>query len=74
MTRHSCTRVRYANEQGVWNSTDGFTLTDPVIHHALGGHRNGATDKGQAGIHAFFATHTCNALCRQLGLRSGPVR
>ncbi|PNW84737.1 hypothetical protein CHLRE_03g156650v5 [Chlamydomonas reinhardtii] len=60
--------------QGVWNSTDGFTLTDPVIHHALGGHRNGATDKGQAGIHAFFATHTCNALCRQLGLRSGPVR
>ncbi|KAG2448501.1 hypothetical protein HYH02_006392 [Chlamydomonas schloesseri] len=60
--------------QGVWNSTDGFTLTDPVIHHASGGRRNGATDKGQAGMCNFFATHACNALCRQLGLRLGPVR
>lgn len=60
--------------QGVWNSTDGFTLTDPVVHHASGGHRNGATDKGQAGINNFFATHTCNALCRQLGLQPRPVR
>ncbi|KAG2448498.1 hypothetical protein HYH02_006389 [Chlamydomonas schloesseri] len=60
--------------QGVWNSTDGFTLTDPVIHHASGGRRNGATDKGQAGMCNFFATHTCNALCRQLGLRPGPAR
>ncbi|KAG2501020.1 hypothetical protein HYH03_000840 [Edaphochlamys debaryana] len=54
--------------QGVWNSTDGFTLTDPVIHHFERSGRYGATDKGPAGMTAFFKTHTCNALCRRLGL------
>jgi hypothetical protein len=59
--------------QGVWNSTDGFTLTDPVVHHAsktntARKHTNGATDKGQEGIENFFKTHKCNALCRMLGL------
>ncbi|KAG2454441.1 hypothetical protein HYH02_001460 [Chlamydomonas schloesseri] len=58
--------------QGVWNASDGFTLTDPVIHYVRGSRRNGATDKGLAGAKKFFATHTCNALCRELGLRRGP--
>ncbi|PNH12301.1 Eukaryotic elongation factor 2 kinase [Tetrabaena socialis] len=60
--------------QGVWNSVDGFTMTDPVIHHGSGTKRNGATDKGPAGMAAFFSTHVCIALCRRLGLPPGPQR
>ncbi len=59
--------------QGVWNPTDGFTLTDPVVHHVAGGKRNGATDKGAEGIRNFFATHVCNPLCRRLGLQPEPA-
>ena len=61
--------------QGVWNVHDGFVLTDPVIHHVsrksgrVHG-RNGKTDKGLEGVRKFFATHTCNALCRRLGLNA----
>jgi hypothetical protein len=47
-------------------------LTDPVIHHHSGSKLNGATDKGPDGMRAFFASHTCNALCRRLGLQPGP--
>ncbi|PNH12275.1 Eukaryotic elongation factor 2 kinase [Tetrabaena socialis] len=60
--------------QGVWNAVDGFMMTDPVIHHGSGTKRNGATDKGPAGMAAFFSTHVCNALCRRLGLPPGPQR
>jgi len=65
--------------QAVWNATDGFTLTDPVIHHASKSgrhkHTNGATDKGVEGIRSFLKTHECNDLCRRLGLDpyDGPV-
>ncbi|GAX72732.1 hypothetical protein CEUSTIGMA_g188.t1 [Chlamydomonas eustigma] len=59
--------------QGVWNPTDGFTLTDPVIHHCASNSRarmNGATDKGVDGFESFFSTHICNGWCRRLGLSS----
>ncbi len=55
--------------QGVWNASDGFTWTDPVIHHASNTKRNGATDKGSVGMKTFFKTHECNSLCRRLGLQ-----
>ena len=57
--------------QGVWNSTDGYVLTDPVVHYVSKSgrrHLNGATDKGHDGVVKFFETHKCGALCRQLGL------
>jgi hypothetical protein len=56
--------------QGVWNATDGFTLTDPVIHYNSSNRRhvNGATDKGKAGMGNFFKSHKCCDLCRRLGL------
>mmetsp|Transcript_41452 Transcript_41452/g.100156 ORF Transcript_41452/g.100156 Transcript_41452/m.100156 type:complete len:676 (+) Transcript_41452:109-2136(+) len=54
--------------QGVWNETDGFMLTDPVIHHASGKGKNGRTDRGKEGIKKFFETHKCNPLCKRLGL------
>jgi hypothetical protein len=55
--------------QGVWNETDGFTLTDPVIH-LIGGPKsaNGATDKGADGALRFFETHVCGPFCQGLGL------
>jgi hypothetical protein len=57
--------------QGVWNAIDGFTLTDPVVHHrnsSSRARRNGATDKGLDGMDKFFAMHECNSWCRRLGL------
>jgi hypothetical protein len=59
--------------QGVWNSSDGYVLTDPVIHRVSKSgrrHLNGATDKGIDGVEKFFETHRCGTLCRQLGLLS----
>lgn len=57
--------------QGTWNATDGFMLTDPVVH-SIGAagqrHYNGATDKGARGILSFFETHKCGPTCRRLGL------
>ena len=58
--------------QGVWNQVDGFTMTDPVIHHISSSKMYGKTDKGKAGIREFFATHKCNPICRQLGLDPSP--
>ena len=57
--------------QGVWNSQDGFVLTDPVVHVSSTGakHKNGATDQGSSGIEKFFKTHKCNPLCARLGLK-----
>lgn len=57
--------------QGVFNSTDGFTLTDPAMHRKprAGRRRRGATDKGEEGIRRFFATHKCSPLCFRLGLK-----
>eukprot|EP00966_Prymnesium_polylepis_P177151 4103151-Prymnesium_polylepis.1 len=53
--------------QGVWNSEDGYVLTDPVVHSMNDGKRRGATDSGLSGMQKFFHTHRCGALCRQLG-------
>jgi hypothetical protein len=46
-----------------------FELTDPCILTQQGG-RFGHTDKGQAGMHQFFATHHCNAVCELLGIKN----
>ena len=58
--------------QGVWNRIDGFTLTDPVIHHRKCNKKTkklyGCTDKGIKGMHKFMETHQCNVLCQTLGL------
>ncbi|KXZ45262.1 hypothetical protein GPECTOR_56g358 [Gonium pectorale] len=59
-----------ASLKGVWNAMDGFTLTDPVIHHHSGLKKNGDTDKGMAGIREFFATHNCGPLCKRLGMEA----
>ncbi len=45
-------------------------LTDPCIHYESRHGRvmvHGRTDKGRRGMHNFFRTHQCNALCRLLG-------
>jgi len=60
--------------QGVWNLTDGFMLTDPVVHYMSSSgrkHKNGATDKGFEGMKRFFQTHKCGPLCAKMLL---PVR
>mmetsp|Transcript_28739 Transcript_28739/g.71616 ORF Transcript_28739/g.71616 Transcript_28739/m.71616 type:complete len:718 (+) Transcript_28739:144-2297(+) len=70
---HTGGRSLVCDLQGVWNSADGFVLTDPVIHHVSSTgsqrHKNGGTDHGAQGVLSFFKTHKCGALCRQLDLR-----
>jgi len=63
--------------QGVFQKkSDGtrkYVLTDPAIHKKgkLKRHRLefGRTNKGTAGMKAFFDTHECTDACRLLGLR-----
>ena len=52
--------------QGIYNTTDGFTLTDPTINSARGKGTKGLTDRGQEGIDKFRQTHVCSDLCRWL--------
>ncbi|EDQ91500.1 uncharacterized protein MONBRDRAFT_23474 [Monosiga brevicollis MX1] len=55
--------------QGIWNAVDGFSLTDPVIHHVGCNRKHRAdTDFGGAGIDSFLATHKCSTLCQMLKL------
>ena len=55
--------------QGIWNWQDGFTLTDPVVHHVGSKkHRYGKTDQGIDGIKKFFESHVCGTVCERLGL------
>jgi hypothetical protein len=46
---------------------NGDVYTDPQIH-VVGGVGFGVGNHGKAGIDAFLATHTCNAVCRHLNL------
>ena len=59
--------------QGTWNDRDGYYFTDPAMHHNSKHegkkHKHGASDHGTTGIQKFFESHSCNALCRRLGLR-----
>ena len=52
--------------QGVYNATDGFTLTDPTINSATGKGTKGLTDRGQEGIDKFMESHVCSDLCEWL--------
>jgi hypothetical protein len=51
-----------------------YRLTDPVIHKHRGKKKRfsswhfGRTDRGNAGIKAFFETHKCSEVCQILGL------
>ncbi|KAJ3012938.1 UNVERIFIED_CONTAM: hypothetical protein HDU68_000940 [Siphonaria sp. JEL0065] len=53
-----------------------FEFTDPAIHCSRSSSKKGytrkfgRTDRGTYGIHDFFKTHECNAVCRLLGLPS----
>uniref|UniRef100_A0A7S1JH88 Alpha-type protein kinase domain-containing protein n=1 Tax=Eutreptiella gymnastica TaxID=73025 RepID=A0A7S1JH88_9EUGL len=51
----------------------GDLYTDPQIHSNIPASAPpiwGEGDMGDEGIHKFFETHRCNALCKQLGLSS----
>lgn len=53
------------------NRAGVFELTDPVVHYKSQSGRKqvfGRTDLGKKGMHRFFQTHDCNAVCRLLGL------
>eukprot|EP00999_Lentomonas_sp_LEN2_P001178 NODE_218_length_1877_cov_68.988000_g193_i0.p1 GENE.NODE_218_length_1877_cov_68.988000_g193_i0~~NODE_218_length_1877_cov_68.988000_g193_i0.p1 ORF type:complete len:304 (-),score=60.20 NODE_218_length_1877_cov_68.988000_g193_i0:875-1786(-) len=47
------------------------TYTDPQIHTPE--LRFGIADMGSDGIHQFFASHKCNAICQHLGLTDRPT-
>ena len=58
--------------QGVYEGghVDEYRLTDPVVHTKQG-NVMGRTDRGKKGMQQFLATHTCNSMCRALGLSLG---
>jgi hypothetical protein len=77
--RHTHRKLMVCDIQGVLDAAGPggpvFRLTDPCIHYESSRGRvmvHGRTDKGRRGMHEFFKTHQCNALCRILGLHDGP--
>ena len=58
--------VKLRNKAG----KEEYTLCDPVIHCESQLARFCNTNLGAAGYEAFFRTHKCNDICRQLGLSS----
>ena len=62
-------RLIVCDLQGVVTES-GILLTDPSIHSCneelL---RYGATNLGSKGIETFFATHTCNTVCKEMKLQ-----
>ena len=55
--------------QGLLGDGDTDVYTDPQLHSTPPHQMQGRSDMRQGGIDKFFQTHTCNALCRQLGLK-----
>jgi hypothetical protein len=47
-------------------STNCFVLTDPAFHTE--NKSAGDTDLGTTGFESFFENHTCNSICRAMGL------
>lgn len=54
--------------QGVKVSSERFHFTDPAVHTARTDFLPGATNLHTDGIAFFFMTHTCNDVCKELGL------
>ena len=73
--RHSKRRLMVCDLQGVLHVSvmpHLFEFTDPCIHYRSTRGRQmvfGRTDRGKKGMQQFFQTHTCNPLCKILGLR-----
>ncbi len=65
---HSDRKLLICDIQGV-RKNDGFQLTDPAIHYVGCRRHYGRTDLGIKGIERFFEAHTCNQVCRKMGLR-----
>ena len=62
------------DRQGIFNTDmrpPTFELTGPAIQYASTKGRGmlfGRTDKGRAGMKAFFSTHKCTKICKYLQL------
>lgn len=66
ITQHTYGNLMVVDLQGV-----GYILTDPQIHSRKNSETTfGAGNLGTDGMAAFFATHTCNFICRHLHLRT----
>ena len=64
---HSEGSILICDLEGV-KSTRGFQLSDPAIHNRRQPKKYGNTDKGFLGMKQFFKSHTCNSICREMGL------
>lgn len=72
--RHTKRTMLVCDLQGELKVEEGvpvFKLTDPCIHSNKPGKGYGKTDKGLKGMHDFFKTHHCNAVCRLLDIDNG---
>ena len=48
----------------------GIQLIDPAIHYRFQPMKFGDTDSGFVGIKRFFKSHSCNDICRSMGLET----
>lgn len=55
--------------QGFVYKNKEFILTDPAVVCAVEPDRFGATNLGAKGVRAFFSSHRCNHICRELKLK-----
>lgn len=51
-----------------------YTLFDPAVHCACDTLRFGRTNLGSRGMDKFFMTHSCNSICRKMGLNCHPMQ
>ena len=63
-------RLMVVDCQGAYDhAAQRFTLTDPAIH-CVSLLKYGGTNIGKKGFARFFKTHSCNHICRAIGIQS----
>ncbi|KAL7722574.1 Elongation factor 2 kinase [Entamoeba marina] len=63
-------RLIVVDLQGIVNKKKNeYLLTDPAVHHeSLSKFYFTRTNHGTTGISNFFSSHTCNSICKELGI------
>lgn len=64
---HSGESLLICDLEGI-KTSNRYQLTDPAIHNRTRSNYYGSTDSGFIGIKRFFKSHSCNGICRQMGL------
>ncbi|GAX76652.1 hypothetical protein CEUSTIGMA_g4098.t1 [Chlamydomonas eustigma] len=68
-------KLMVVDVQGIWDSKrKQYVLFDPAVHCSCDVLRFGNTNLGIRGMDKFFMTHSCNSVCKSLGLPRHPMQ